>query len=321
MFLRRFVAFLCLFALSQVPLALASVIHEWETISLFLSAGGDDPSEPVRTASPEVRRRPIAPGKKAGDVKKIRYGGLVYRFRWCPPGEFTMGSPESEGGRNRDETSHAVRLTRGFWLLDSEVTQAMWKSVMEPGVTADDQKTAKKTAKLYKVYPMGYVGLDDARSFCKVFGSETGCAAALPTEAQWEYACRAGTIGPFAGTGDPAEMGWSVEQTGNGDEVNPIGVHRVKTRRPNAWGLYDMHGNLSEWVADRYGEYDRRPQVDPKGPDEGESGICRGGSVLSDPNQCRSASRISRAAGECRDDTGFRILLVPDEPESERTAP
>ena len=172
----------------------------------------------------------------------------------------------------------------------------MWKSVMEPGVSADDQKTAKKAAKLYKVYPMGYVGLDDARSFCKVFGGETGCTAALPTEAQWEYACRAGTIGPFAGTGDPAEMGWSVEQTGNGDEVNPIGVHRVKTRKPNAWGLYDMHGNLSEWVADRYGEYDRRPQVDPKGPDEGESGICRGGSVLSDPNQCRSACRISRAA-------------------------
>ena len=98
MFLRRFVAFLCLFALSQVPLALASVIHEWETISLFLSADGGGPSEPVRTVPPELRRRLIAPGKKAGDVKKIRYGGLVYRFRWCPPGEFTMGSPESEGG-------------------------------------------------------------------------------------------------------------------------------------------------------------------------------------------------------------------------------
>ena len=314
---RRFVAFLLLFAVSQFPLVLASVIHEWETISIFTSIDDKRLSEPVRVETPTVKRRAIAQGKRAGDVKKLSYGGIKYTFRWCPPGEFTMGSPETERGRNGDEASHSVRLTRGFWLLDSEVTQAMWKSVMEPGIYESDKKNAKRTAKLYRVCPMGYIGLDDARRFCEIFGDETGCAVALPTEAQWEYACRAGTIGPFAGTGVPAEMGWSAERTEKEDGVNPIGVHRVKTRKPNAWGIYDMHGNLSEWVADRYGEYDRRSQIDPKGPSEGEKGVCRGGSVLCEPNQCRSASRISRADGDFRDDTGFRIVLLPDPPEGE----
>ncbi len=310
MFFRRFVAFLLLFAISQIPLAVAFTIREWETISVIVSAGSEREGEP--RAAPKAKHRRIAPGKRAGDLKKLRYGGLVYRFRWCPPGEFTMGSPESERGRRNDEAAHRVRLTRGFWILESEVTQAMWKSVMEPGNYAGDRKTAKNIFKSYRVYPMGYVGLSEARSFCEFLSKEMGCLFLLPTEAQWEYACRAGTIGPFAGTGNLADLGWSIEQTDKKDEANPAGAHRVKTKKPNAWGIFDMHGNLSEWVGGRYGPYDGRPQTDPLGPREGENGVTRGGSVRDNSSECRSASRAARPPLFHDDSLGFRILLIPD---------
>ncbi len=122
-----------------------------------------------------------------GKVKALWYDGIDYVFRWCPAGEFTMGSPEDEKGRKDGEKQHKVRIPQGFWLLETEVTQEMWKSVMgeNPSVFKGDR------------YPVENVSWNDCREFCRKLSGKLGREVKLPTEAQWEYACRAGTTGPM----------------------------------------------------------------------------------------------------------------------------
>ncbi|MDO4629663.1 MAG: formylglycine-generating enzyme family protein [Planctomycetia bacterium] len=250
-----------------------------------------------------------------GKLKTFTVDGIEYRFRYCPPGEFMMGSPSSEEDRRDNETQHRVTLTRGFWMLETEVTQAMWESVM--GTTIQEQ--AKKGTWFTDLhgtgsnYPMYNVSWNDCQDFCRKLTQQIS----LPTEAQWEYACRAGTTTPF-----------NFGSTLNGDKANcngrlPYGTSTkgtyhdktvpVKSYAPNAWGLYDMHGNVEEWCHDWYDEdYSESPTSDPTDPDSGSNRVFRGGSWSGLAEFCRSAKRTyTTSPGTRGNDLGFRLVFVP----------
>ena len=251
------------------------------------------------------------PTRSAGSRQTLKIGDAEYGFCWIPPGEFDMGSPESEEGRRDDEILHHVRLTRGFWLLETEVTQALFKEVMKTNPSdyifmGDD-------------LPVSNALFDDALAFCNVLTRllPSGLKATLPTEAQWEYACRAGTKTPF----------W-FGNTLNGDKANCNGYHPYGTdekgRRletptpgkeydPNPWGVYDAHGNVYEWVLDWYGEYPVGTAVDPVGPKSGSSRVVRSASCGDYAVNCRSASRRKVPPDSRLIFFGFRFLLSCDE--------
>lgn len=222
-------------------------------------------------------------GSRPGETKTITLpGGVTLEMVWCPPGTFTMGSND---GDSDERPVHQVTLTKGFWIGKTEVTQAQWKSVM--GNNPSDHEGDD--------LPVECVSWDDCMEFCKKTGLE------LPTEAQWEYACRAGSTGPYAGTGNLDDMGWYGGNSGR--QTHPVG-----TKQPNAWGLYDMHGNVWEWCADWYGDYPSGAVTDPKGASSGSYRVWRGGSWGNDAASCRSAGRNDGYYPSSRyDNLGFRL--------------
>ncbi|MDO4858214.1 MAG: formylglycine-generating enzyme family protein [Thermoguttaceae bacterium] len=250
---------------------------------------------------------------KAGDRIVLTADDIEYAFRWCPPGEFMMGAPKSEWLDRPssfwpyNETPHNVKLTKGFWLLETEVTQAMWQSVV--GESIETKAKQGIDGRLYGKganYPMYYVNWYDCQNFCKKLSEKLGQHVQLPTEAQWEYACRAGTTGAYAGTLD--EMGWYVDNSG-------WTTHPAGQKQPNPWGLYDMHGNVWEWCSDWYKKnyYSKSPASDPTGPDSGSLGVCRGGGWDDYAGNCRSAFRTGYSPGVWNGDLGLRLLLVPSQ--------
>ena len=229
---------------------------------------------------------------------------LTQRFRWVPPGEFSMGSPEDEHGRDDDERQHRVTLTQGFWLADTACTQEMWQAVM-----GDDPSYFKGAQR-----PVEQVSYNDVLGFCQRLNERfVDGLFRLPTEAEWEYACRAGTTTPFS-FGETI----TVEQA-NFDGNYPYrsgdakGEYRaetveVKALDCNAWGLYQMHGNVWEWCQDWQGDYPKEDVVDPVGPDTGSCRVLRGGSWFYDARYVRSAFRYWHAPGDRNSYLGFRLL-------------
>ncbi len=210
-----------------------------------------------------------------------------------------MGSPLEEAGHVANEGPQTkVTLTRDFFLGATVVTQAQWTALMgvNPSVFKGDDR------------PVERVSWNDAIDFCgKLTEREraagrlpAGFIYTLPTEAQWEYACRAGTTGPRAG--DLDAMVWYTRNSGNT-------THPVATKQPNAWGLYDMNGNVMQWCLDKTGPYPGGAVVDPVGSAFGTSHILRGGSWNGDPALCRSASRVSNAPAVRYNRVGFRVAL------------
>ncbi|MDJ0839255.1 MAG: formylglycine-generating enzyme family protein [Acidobacteriota bacterium] len=235
-------------------------------------------------------------------------GGLSLKLRWIPPGTFTMGSPEDEVGRRDDEVQHEVFISRGFWLGETEVTQAQWQS-MNQIVNAGNKGPEN---------PLENVSWREALDALLVLNNVTGKKFRLPTEAEWEYACRAGTTTPFT-YGETLEVSQANFDGrypyGNG----PKGEYREKTLPvgsliPNAWGLYDMHGNVWEWCLDRYAPYEKGPLTDPVG---GLSFgkieyVLRGGGWGDFAETCRSACRFKYSPRIRVSNVGFRILMEPD---------
>lgn len=279
----------------------------------------ESPSKPTRGGDrPEAKRdgdRPVAaaeadptkmtPGKQAGERKVLTLNGVEFAFRWCPAGEFSMGSPASEYERENDEVQHTVTFPVGFWILETEVTQAQWKAIFpeNPSRFKDDNR------------PVECVTWGDCVEFCEKLSKEWGIRVQLPTEARWEYACRAGSLTPFsfgsALNGDKAVC--------DGEEpygmVNPgrktNGTMHVKTKQPNAWGLYDMHGNVAEWCRDWYSRrLGTEAATDPVGPAGGRERVIRGGGWDSDPDDCRSAAREEDEPNERDDEVGFRFIIL-----------
>ena len=209
-----------------------------------------------------------------------------------PAGKFQMGEEPSVV---------AVTLTRPFWLGKTEVTRGQWEQVM--GTTPWGGSGDKSDADL----PAVQVSWGDAMEFCRKLSElpaerQAGRVYRLPTEAEWEYACRAGTTTAFSFGDDESKLGdfaWFRSNSG-------IAVHKVGTKQPNPWGLHDMHGNVSEWCSDRY-DGKLAGGADPVGPGGGSHRVYRGGSCLNYPVWCRSAFRLGFAPSNRDDSLGFRV--------------
>ena len=260
--------------------------------------------------------------RKAGDRMVLTIKDVKYAFRWCPPGTFMMGSPEDEGGMEPDEMGklyekqHRVTLTRGFWILETEVTQAMWASVM--GANTSNFKGPN--------LPVEMVSWNDCQDFIKKLNASlagtpdapAGFKFSLPTEAQWEYACRAGT-----------NTAYHFGDTLNNDQANfgnsifekPLrGTSEVGSYPANAWGLHDMHGNVFEWCLDSFAVYPDHAATDPIQPFptgrellRGETAcVLRGGSWITIAWGCRSANRAHQDPSERNKHNfiGFRLAMI-----------
>ena len=228
----------------------------------------------------------------------------------CHAGSFMAGSPESEAGRWNDEYQRKITITKDFYIGAFPITQAQYCAITEkpnPSIFINDDN------------PVDNVDWNEAREFCRILNNLTegqrpeGYRYDLPTSAQWEYACRAGTKTALnSGENISNSEGISKElddiawYVGNSEDV----IHPVGMKKPNAWGIYDMHGNIWEWCCDLAKSSVKVDETDPVGETSGEMHTCRGGSWNSEPRYCRSASRLACSNFDsCTQLTGFRVVL------------
>ena len=237
-----------------------------------------------------------------------------------PKGTFMMGSPESEQGRNENETQHEVTISKDYYLGVYEVTQAQYEKVMGKNPSYfQGAVVGNENADL----PVEMVSWDDAVEFCKKLSElpdekKAGRVYRLPTEAEWEYACRAGSKTAYSFDDEEGllpEHGWFNRNSSNR-------THTVGLLEPNAWGLYDMHGNVWEWCSDCYEEYPKGAVSDPTGPKEGSYRVLRGGCWNDEAAYCRSAFRIRLDPSYRSNILGFRLALspsgIPKSPEADK---
>jgi formylglycine-generating enzyme required for sulfatase activity len=243
------------------------------------------PSKNTTTKAPPAPWAARSGQDAFGAYADLELRGQVQRFRWCPPGRFVMGDAE-QGRRN-------VTLTRGFWMADTPVTQGLYAAVM-------GRNPSKFRSALSFDFPVEMVSWHDAQELVKSINELTRSDSfRLPTEAEWEYAARAGTTGERYGLVD--EIAWTLE--------NSLGrTHSVGQKRPNPWGLHDTLGNVWEWVQDRYDDYPPGELLDPKGPDSGPVRVARGGSWVFDPRCARVAYRRRFAPGYGDVYLGLRLV-------------
>jgi formylglycine-generating enzyme required for sulfatase activity len=252
-------------------------------------------------------------------------GEATQRLRWIPGGTFTMGSPATEEGRWNDEgPQHDVTIGEGYWLGDTPVTQALWEAVIRKNPS--EFKTPDR--------PVEQVSWEDCQRFLgRLNEMARGLDARLPTEAEWERACRAGTTSAtwagecrIVGTNHAPVLdaiAWYGGNSGVGFELangvdssgwpekqhahTRAGTHPVAKKQPNPWGLHDMLGNVWEWCENWYGPYDKSPVTDPRGPSVGSDRVCRGGAWRSGAGLVRAAHRSANSP-DCRYvGLGFRL--------------
>ncbi len=245
-----------------------------------------------------------------GTFQSFAVGSVVQRMRWIPPGSFLMGSPENEVGRFEDELQHRVTLSRGLWLADSPVTQELWQLVMGTYPSQFKQPTQ----------PVEPVSWEDCQLFFKRLNQGVaGLDARLPTEEEWEYACRAGTttatwVGDLL-TGEESEaqvlesIGWYIG--------NSCGTtHPVAQKQPNPWGIYDMLGNVWEWCQDNFDYYANDPallnEVAVEVPYRTRGlRVLRGGSWYAQANFLRAACRYANKEDFGSNAIGLRLARSP----------
>ena len=269
-------------------------------IATYVVDGRDD-----RVSGLGIGRSLGGPGP-GGDLVADLPGGASMEFVWIAPGVFQMGSPESDSwGGASERPVHEVEISEGFWLGKYEVTQGEWASVMgrNPSRYTGDARR-----------PVERVSWNAVQAFIDTLNAAAGSVVyRLPTEAEWEYACRAGTTTRWS-LGD--EDGNDVSLLGNyawyGGNDSPSGTKAVGGKLPNGWGLYDMHGNVREWVQDWYGRdyYNSSPRVDPQGPDTGSIRVFRGGHFSNIAQAVRSAFRYRNSPDYRHRSLGVRLLRI-----------
>jgi formylglycine-generating enzyme required for sulfatase activity len=219
---------------------------------------------------------------------------IEMKFAWIPPGTFLMGSDKA----NDEKPVHRVTLTKGFYMGIYPVTQAQWQAVMgynSRKFRGDDR-------------PMETVSWEDCQEFCQKLRQLTGKPVRLPTEAEWEYACRAGTTADYSsGDGEEVLKKLAWYKSNSDGQTHPVGQ-----KKPNDWGLYDMHGNVWEWCQDWKGSYSDGNQTDPKGANSGQYRVLRGGAWYRDHDSCRAASRFWNAPADRYDHSGCRVCFSLD---------
>ena len=253
----------------------------------------------------EARRRQTATAKRLGlpIEKTVDLGkGVMLELVLIPPGQFDMGSPPTEAGRQGDEILHRARITKAFYMARYEITEGVWNRVMDRPL--NPLSGSKFPQNITWVESRAFVDKLNKAS------KEQGCFR-LPTEAEWEWACRAGSNGRFCfGDNDNMLGEYAWYSANSGGMARPVG-----TRKPNAWGLYDMHGNKWEWCSDwcSASYYTKSPKDDPQGPSkpvEGSLRVLRGGYYDALPAGCRSACRYyGDPAYTSYSYCGFRVVL------------
>lgn len=246
------------------------------------------PSKP--TGSDTSSRPPVT--SKTGTLSPGMQveGAVGIKLVFIPAGEFQMGS---ENGDSEQKPVHRVQITEPFWMGKYEVTQAQWEAVM--GRNPSNFRGCSQC-------PIDQVSWNDCQDFIRKLNAKgDGNTYRLPTEAEWEYACRAGTTGDFAGSLET--MGWYGENSGN--KPHPVGK-----KQANAWGLYDMHGNVCEWCQDWFEKYPSNIVTNPTGPSTGSGRIRRGGGWGNTAEYCRSATRLSDSPGARGSNLGFRLVML-----------
>jgi formylglycine-generating enzyme required for sulfatase activity/uncharacterized membrane protein YhaH (DUF805 family) len=255
--------------------------------------------------APTPRVQETNRGSRAGEEREF----AEMKFVWCPPGRFTMGSPASEQGRFDREAQVEVTLSEGFWLGKYEVTQEEWERVMNTNPSAFTGDPSR---------PVEKVSWHDAVAYCAALTTSERAAGhcpatwsyRLPTEAEWEYACRAGTTTRFSFGDDDTLLTNYAWYGSNSDST----THPVGQKRANPWGLYDMHGNVFEWCQDWYGDYPAGSATDPQGPQGGSLRVLRGGSWGDFAGLARCANRGSLDPVLAIIFGGFRAVLAPGQP-------
>ena len=238
-----------------------------------------------------VRAQEVKPGK----AEVIELGKDVkLEMVLIPAGKFKMGSPATEKGRDTDETQHEVTLTKPFYLGKYEVTQEQWESVM------GDNPSSTKGAKL----PVTDVSWDDCQEFIKKLNAKTNGGYRLPTEAEWEFACRAGTSTAYS-------YGDSLTKSDANIDNRAGSIKAVGSYKANVFGLHDMHGNVDEWCEDWFGNYPPGSVTDPKGPAKGEYRVLRGGSFGCSGSIARSSFRVGDSPTGRDNAAGFRLARTP----------
>jgi len=248
----------------------------------------------------------------AGQSAEQTYQNSIgMEFVLLPAGSFMMGSPGTEKGRDGGgrERQHKVILTKPIYMQTTEVTVEQWESIMGKKLIGWRRGAGNM--------PKTRVSWKDCQKFIKKLNAKGEGVYRLPTEAEWEYACRAGTKTAFSWGGNidcANAMYGNKKRSGTcllylqTLKIPPGGPAPVKTYAPNHWGLYDMHGNVWEWVQDRYGDYEKKRVTDPIGPQKGGHRVRRGGSWVSMDYDCRSANRAWAHPSNRINITGFRLV-------------
>ena len=222
----------------------------------------------------------------------IWVNSIGMKLVYCPAGECMMGSPPEELMRQEEETQHSVRISSPFYLGTTEVTQKQWSSLM------DINRSLEKGEDL----PVQNVSWKEALDFCRNLGIPEERVYRLPSEAEWEYACRASSQDAWWAGKDLADLAWYSE---NSEESS----HAVGGKKPNPWGLFDLLGNVAEWCSDYYAPYPREALVDPRGPLVGKVRVIRGGSWRHFRPMLRPAARSSAPESYQYPHLGFRVTL------------
>jgi len=235
------------------------------------------------------------------------------KLKLITAGTFMMGSPINDTVRKHYETQHKVTISKSFYIQTTEVTRGQWKVVMgtKPwGIAADGGSAGTEDAN----YAASHVNWFTAIEFCRRLSREEGKTYRLPTEAEWEYACRAGTNTPWSFGIDEKVLGDYAWYKENAWDIGEQYTHQVGLKKPNAFGLYDMHGNVYEWCHDYYGEdyYKSSPATDPLGPTLGSARVLRGGSWVNGSHLTRSAYRNWLNGGKGNHNAGFRLVRELD---------
>lgn len=286
----------------------------------------DGPLEKVKIDLPDDDDAEVMSiGKKAGEHRV--FADDLLPMRWCPPGKFTMGNQapvvtlKGPGQDFKDEQPVEVTLSHGFWMGQTEITISQWSSIMRTEPWKDSRVFSRYLDAAGEDSPVHNATWEETKLFCETLTRRERAfrripndwSYSLPTEAQWEYACRAGTESMYNFGVDDSDMKEHVWFAHN----SLGGIHNVASKKPNAWGLYDMHGNVSEWCLDL--KVDQLPGgLDPLVTNGAVSAVHRGGSWNDEAVDCRSAARDRAAIWYRGEQIGFRVVLQPVRESTER---
>jgi formylglycine-generating enzyme required for sulfatase activity len=254
-------------------------------------------SAPLLLVSPSLRASEVGAGS---DWQSPTLGTM----KWIPAGSFTMGSPASEVGRDDDEgPEHRVTLTSGFWLMEHEVTQGEWESVMGSNPVRRPEGECFRygnTSPPSSTQPVYCVSWEESVEFAKRASARDGVTYRLPTESEWEYAARGGQSYTYAGSAEASTVAWTLDNSGGG-------THAVCGKARNGFGLCDMSGNVWEWTSDWHNDYPSGSVTDPTGPANGARRVRRGGSWGVAPTYTRVAGRSVDDPDDRGDSLGLRL--------------